>query len=119
MAAALGMEAVGVVILASIGAAWMLIPYLLLYSPAWGGSIPLRPAILADYYGRKSVGSIHGVMLFIMTGAGIVGPVLAGASYDLLNSYRPAFYLLAVLAVLGMPLMWLARRPALKGAEAK
>ncbi len=114
MAAVLGMEAVGVIILASIGAAWMLIPYLLLYSPAWGGAVPLRPAILADYYGRKAVGSIHGVMLAIMTGASIVGPVLAGASYDVLNSYRPALYLLAVLAGVGAPLMLLAKRPVLK-----
>ena len=114
MSAALGLEALGVIVLASIGAAWMLIPYLLLYSPAWGGAVPLRPAILADYYGRKSVGSIHGIMLSIMTGAGILGPILAAASFDVLGNYQPAFYVLAGLAALGVPLMLLARRPTLE-----
>lgn len=47
------------------------------------------------------------VMMFGM----ILGPLLAGLSYDVLGEYRPMFLLLAVMSAGGPALFMLARKP--------
>lgn len=111
MAVALGLEALGLFLLASIVAPWMLFLFLATYAPAYGGVISMRPAIVADYYGRKAVGSIQGTLWSIMTVGGVVSPLLVAWIFENWGSYRPAFYILAILTALATPLMFLARRP--------
>ncbi len=111
LAATLVLQTVGVIVLSAIVAPWMLIIYLLTYSPAFGGTIPLRPAILADYYGRKAIGSVQGVMASVSTVGGIASPIFAAWVFDTMGSYRPAFYALAAITAMGIPLVLLAKRP--------
>jgi sugar phosphate permease len=70
----------------------------------FGASIPLRLAILADYFGRKSYGSILGITSSVSAVFGAIGPVFAGAVFDVTGSYRPAFVILACLLSLSIPL---------------
>ncbi len=113
LAAAMVMQTLGMVVLAAVLAPWMLVPYLLFYSPAFGGMIPLRPAILADYYGRKAIGAVQGALWSIVTLGCILSPIFAAWVFDNVGSYRPAFYALAAVTAMGIPLVLLAKRPVI------
>jgi MFS family permease len=48
----------------------------------YGGSFALFPAITADYFGNKNVGSNYGWMFTAYGVAGLAGPLLAGYFKD-------------------------------------
>lgn len=105
------MMVVGVIIFGSIVEAWMIIPFLLTFGVGYGGPIPLRFAIQANYFGRQSFGTILGIMQFLIMLPGVVGPVYAGWIFDVTGSYRFAIYSFAAVTALAIPLILLARRP--------
>ena len=114
LAAALGLLCIGSLIFAGITTTWQLVPYILLFGTGYGGSIPVRFAILADYFGRKSFGSLMGISMTISAVFGIGAPVFAGWIFDVTDSYRPAFVILTLSALLGIPLLLTIKSPAVK-----
>ena len=72
-------------------------------------SVP--PVAYADYYGRRSLGTIRGVAEPLTSGGQAVGAVAAGAVFDLTGSYQIAFVAFAVLGALTMLMVQLARPP--------
>jgi MFS family permease len=89
---------------------WQLFGAVALYGLAHGGLFTVVSPTVAEYFGLKSHGAIFGVVVFFGTIGGAMGPVLAGAIFDLTNSYFLAFAALAGLASLG--LMLVLRLPA-------
>ena len=79
---------------------------------AWGLRAPLQMAIRADYFGRKSFGTIMGFSSLVIMSGMIVGPTFAGVMYDRTGSYQLSFIVLAVFASLGAVLFAFARPPA-------
>ena len=79
---------------------------------AWGLRTPLQMAIRADYFGRKSFGTIMGFSSLVIMSGMIVGPTFAGVMYDRTGSYQVSFIVLAVFAALGAVLFAFARPPA-------
>ena len=73
---------------------WMLVIFLLLFSPAVGGLMTLRGAIVRDYFGRNSYGKIVGIIMGTAAVGGIIGPTLAGWVFDTYQSYQ-VFWLLS------------------------
>ncbi len=66
---------------------WLLAAFALLYGVSYGGFVGTSPPLATDYFGPKAISGIIGVLY---TGAGIgylVGPLAAGAAYDLEKSY--------------------------------
>ena len=61
------------------------------FALGFGGSIPVRPAFQAEYFGLKAFGAIQGLAFTIATLGGLLGPVFAGWMYDVTESYRLAF----------------------------
>lgn len=110
-AALLAGQGVGVFIFALAGEFWNLIPFFFTFGVAFGGMITLRPLLQSQYFGRRHFGSIQGVMMTLTTAGGIVSPVLTGVVFDLTGSYRPALLVLAVISLLSVPLLLMARRP--------
>jgi OFA family oxalate/formate antiporter-like MFS transporter len=49
----------------------------------------------ADYYGRQHIGTIRGITLPIQIGGQAIGPVAAGAVFDLTGGYHGAFVFFA------------------------
>ena len=94
--------------------AWLIIPFLLTYAPGYGGPVPLRPAMLADYFGRKSFGTIFGWLLLMSMGGGIASPVFAGWIFDVMGNYRLAWQIMACITVPAIPLVLLAKPPGAK-----
>jgi MFS family permease len=84
----------------------------------YGGGFATIPAYLADLFGTKYVGAIHGRLLTAWSAAGILGPVLVNyiREYQLdrgvpaAQAYNVTMYVLAALLVVGF-LCNLAVRP--------
>jgi len=93
---------------------WLLIPFLLTYAPGYGGPIPLRPALLADYFGTRSFGTILGLMSTVTMLGGLVSLVFAGWVFDTTGSYRLAWQLFALVTLPAIPLILLAKPPGAK-----
>lgn len=111
MAACFALQMAGLAVMASATEPWHLIPFLILYAPSYGGAIPLRPAVVGEYFGRKSFGAIQGLTMGCSSLGAMLGPIVAGAMYDLFGSYRLAFWILAVVAVSSAPAILALPRP--------
>ncbi|MFO7276720.1 MAG: OFA family MFS transporter [Pseudomonadota bacterium] len=83
----------------------------------YGGGFSTIPAYLADVFGTKMVGAIHGRILTAWSTAGILGPVLVNyiREYQLergvvrAEAYSITMYILAGLLALGFLCNWLVR----------
>ncbi len=83
----------------------------------YGGSFALFPAITADYFGNKNVGSNYGWMFTAYGVAGLAGPLLAGYFKDAAQgAAQPAvwmtpFIIAGVVCLLGAIVMAFTKRP--------
>ena len=113
----LSLQCVGVFILANITSPWHLIPFLIAFAPAYGGPIPLRPAIIGEYFGRTSFGAIQGILMAVTLIGGVIGPIFAGWISDVTGDYHLAFLLLAFTSLAAIPAILAAKRPMPKRAD--
>ena len=106
-------QTVGVLVFAFVApnSTWLIIPFLLLYGPGYGGGIPLRPALQADYFGIQSFGTIMGLMSIPSMIGGLFSPVFAGWVYDVTGSYHMAWLIIALASIPAIPLILLAKPP--------
>jgi MFS family permease len=74
---------------------WLVIPFLLLFAPALGGGLSLRSAIVREYFGRVSFGTVLGMIIGMATIGSVIGPVAAGWTFDNLGTYRPVWFCFA------------------------
>ncbi len=113
IAIGIALQAVGVLILSFISAdrMWVIIPFLLTYAPGFGATMPLRPAIQADYFGLKNYGTIMGLMMLVSMPGGLASPVLAGWMFDVTGSYQLEWQWFALITVPAIPMILLARPP--------
>jgi nitrate/nitrite transporter NarK len=74
------------------------------YGFAHGALFVVVSPTVAYYFGMKAHGAIFGSVLFMGTFGSPIGPIAAGASFDLLGSYLPAFIALALFAALALVL---------------
>ncbi len=85
----------------------------------YGGSFALFPAITADYFGNRSVGSNYGWVFTAYGVAGLAGPLLAGYFKDTAQgSLQPdvwmtPFVIAGVVCLAGALIMSFAKRPGL------
>ncbi len=97
------LEGLGILLLAFTNDPVMLAPFLILFAPAFGGVIPLRPALQVQYFGLHSMGAIQGLMNTIVTIGGFIGPLLVGVLVDITGSYTIGFVAVGVCTLLGAP----------------
>jgi MFS family permease len=89
---------------------WQILFYLAVFSPGWGGSLAVRPAYQADYFGLRAFGGIQGWMMTISAVGSVFGPIFAGAMYDITEGYRPAFLIVGLVALTAVPAVLMAGR---------
>ncbi|MBI2848409.1 MAG: MFS transporter [Chloroflexi bacterium] len=113
------LQTIGLFIFSLAGAdkVWLIVAFLLTFGPGYGGAIPVRPALIADYFGMKNYGAIFGLMsVFGMVG-GLASPTLAGWIFDATGSYQTAWRLFAVVTIPSIPLMLMATQPKFKAQK--
>ena len=104
MALTLGLIILGILAFSFLHLRWVIIPFLLLFPLGHGGSMVLRGSILREYFGRNSFGKMLGIIMGSASIGGIVGPTLAGWSYDTWGSYQPIWHIFLVLLILAFAL---------------
>jgi MFS family permease len=80
----------------------LLLLFLLLFAPGFGGSMVLRGAILQEYFGTAYFGKMIGIVMGSASIGGIVGPTLAGWAFDTTSSYTSVWYGLCIISGLAI-----------------
>ena len=96
---------------ASVYDGWQVLYVLPVFAVGFGGSIPVRPAFRAEFFGLRAFGAIQGLAFAVVTLRGLAGPVFAGWVYDQTESYRMALVLLSAGSLLAVPLVLSVPRP--------
>jgi MFS family permease len=76
----------------------------------YGGVTALRPALIRQYFGRGRFGSVFGLVVGINAAGGIIGPPLAGWSYDTWGDYRVVWLAFSALSLAAAGLVLASRR---------
>lgn len=65
----------------------------------YGGGFSNLPAFIADLFGTKELGAIHGYLLTTWSLGGLIGPTLVAQIYSYTGSYIPVFYVFTGLII--------------------
>ena len=75
----------------------------------WSG--PLQQVLLADYFGRNSLGAIRGITWPFQALSSAIGPIVASLVFDAQGTYTPVFTVFIGLSVLASLLLLLSPPP--------
>jgi MFS family permease len=81
---------------------WTLYLFTVVYGFAHGGFFALTSPLVAELFGTKSHGVIFGIVLFLGTIGGAIGPTVTGRLFDVRGSYQLAFLILVAVSVTGL-----------------
>lgn len=112
MAAATGIVAVGLAMLANAESFLLAITGIAIVAPGYGAMMPVRPALFADYFGTKHFGAVNGLATMLALTGGAAGPWAVGRVVDATGGYVEGWYLSAVVALAGIPLFLFAMPPS-------
>ncbi|MDP2663572.1 MAG: MFS transporter [Dehalococcoidia bacterium] len=116
LAASCAVAAAGTVFLPSVHSLATAYTYAVVGGIGLGGTVSLSGMVWAEYFGRKSVGAIQGLVMPITMSGNAIGPLLTGWAYDVSGSYAPAFAILGAGYVVAAVCALLAR-PADRGGS--
>lgn len=127
LAAALTFQTIGVGSLTLInseylGISWGLTPlplFVFCSGFGFGSSIPLRLAILAEYFGRRNYGTLVGTASSISSLSVTGGLLFVGFMSDFTESYRPGYMVLTVLLLPAIPLTLTLESPRRVAAKVR
>jgi MFS family permease len=92
------MVSAGILVLMAARTMPMTFLFIALFGIGYGGTVPLDPAIRAEYFGRKAFAKIQGIMSPLLMVSSATGPILAGYLFDVSGSYRSSFLITALIA---------------------
>ncbi|MBL7209706.1 MAG: MFS transporter [Dehalococcoidia bacterium] len=84
---------------------WAILPFLLLFPLGYGGGMSLRGVILTDYFDRIHFGKALGIIMGISSIGGIIGPALAGWTFDTLGNYSVVWFAFSALTLVALPII--------------
>lgn len=85
-----------------------------LFGFALSGLLVVPPVAYADYFGRRSLGTIRGITEPFMSLGQAIGAVTSGLIFDMTDSYTIAFWTFSVIGVVTAIGIALARQPVQK-----
>jgi MFS family permease len=89
----------------------------LLFTVTFGFAIPsqlaLSSIIFANYFGRRSIGTIRGAIMPFQSVGVAAGPFVTALVFDAFHSYSPAFIAFILFFVIGIVLVLLTKKPQL------
>ena len=80
-----------------------------------GGIFTMQQVVLADYYGRETLGAVRGIVWPVQTTANAFGPLASALAYDINGSYSVIFGVFGFLSLLAALCVFLATPPGLVG----
>jgi MFS family permease len=89
----------------------LVMPALYLFGLGWGGNYTMLQGLVADVFGARSLGKILGGITVLDATGGALGPWVTGTLFDLSQSYRSAFLVMAVLIAVALAAILLVRLP--------
>ena len=111
LAASYVLLGLGILLLAAAQEPWQLLFFLAVFSPGWGGSIAVRPAFQAEYFGLRAFGALQGLAFTVSTLGSVAGPIFAGWVHDSSDTYRLAFVVLALATLAAAPAILMVGKP--------
>jgi MFS family permease len=100
----------GAVLLATLKPGFVTVA-LYLFGLGWGGNYTMLQGLVADVFGARSLGKILGGITVLDATGGALGPWITGALFDLSNSYRLGFTVIAVLIGVSLAAILSVRLP--------
>lgn len=113
IAVSFSLQFIGTVIFAYTNSNWHLAGFIVFWGIGFGASIPVRFAMLADYFGRRNFGTIMGIMMTFSTVFGVIGPVFVGWMFDVRGNYREPFLIISASILISIPLILTLSKPGL------
>jgi len=111
LATCTAMIALGLALLPFVRTLPEVLGVLLLLGPGFGGTIPVRAAMIADNYGVRYFGTLNGLATFVRTLGSGLGPLAVGYTVDRSGLYLTGWLLAAVVVVAGFVAVILERPP--------
>jgi len=111
-AVVLGIKPLGMLALLLIPGQLGLFLFILLFGTSKGASTLVRPAFVADLYGRERYATIAGALAGFVASATALAPISGGVAYDLLGSYDPLFWSFVLLSAISAGVVLLVRQAA-------
>ncbi|MBM2825400.1 MAG: hypothetical protein HW402_1064 [Dehalococcoidales bacterium] len=81
---------------------WMLYLFASVYGLVYGGIVAIQSPLVADLFGMSSHGVMLGIIVFLTTLGGAIGPVMAGRIFDVTGNYNLAFLAAIGASVIGV-----------------
>jgi len=88
--------------LQAVKSLWMFYVFAVIYGFAHGGFFTLVSPLVARLFGTRSHGLLFGIVIFSSTLGGAIGPFMAGYIFDITQSYKISFLILAVLCIIAL-----------------
>ena len=101
VAISLVLQALGTFLLTQATSITMVYCFVVVMGISYLGSYGLFSALAADTFGRKSLGTVSGVMAMLGAGGAAVGIYAGGAFYDMLGNYNLLWNIGIVILLLG------------------
>lgn len=102
----------GMPILATSDGLWQAAVAVGIVGAGVGGTLPTRPALLADYFGTRHFGAILGLGMTLLTVGAVISPWVVGWLVDRTGEYTLGWVVCGVVATFAIPLMLLASPPS-------
>lgn len=103
--------AIGLAILIYSASTSLIFVFAAVYGISIGGIMVVREVLFADYYGRRFIGTIRGVVMPLNLVAMAGGPIFAAWIYDRTGSYQLPYYVFLAAFAVGVFFMFLAKQP--------
>ncbi len=90
---------------------WQAMAVLAVVAVGFGATIPVRVALVADYFGTKNFGAVNGITMLALTFGSFFGPLMVGAVVDVTGEYTIGWVVTGATVALAVPLILSSRRP--------
>jgi len=81
---------------------WMFYLFAAIFGFTLGGWAPLISLLVAELFGLSSLGTILGIVVFVIGIGEAIGPVMAGHIFDITGSYQLAFLIFAAVSIVAI-----------------
>lgn len=93
------LQAIALVVLLVFTSTWGVFIFAALFGAGFGAITPLRAGLVVELYGPAHYGRISSISSLFTTAARGLGPVGIGLAFDVIKSYTPLFWLLALISL--------------------